>query len=380
MLGTGQSDILQCCQTETAAEEVHVSGLWRCCTSWDRNWTSFTSLTNDPGVVSCPFICEKGWAKCGLYPYSFLWQGHASITPERWSVFKTGLKTNQKFHSSPFRNMTVPTSFEEIRFLCSHCMLSYSLASFRTIKALQGILISAAEHDTAQRGVAINPGRGCWYRSLRTASRSRRSIALPYLLSLRPSSFHRSKLWIVNWGCRMGWAGKLCGAQWAASRFFCSLPESIVTVLIIVHPRLTASRIAKIDEGDMPVPALRWPETPVPPGFPNRSVVYTGRSWADIGTRKARKGPRKLHAWSQWKKEENATFWSRTRRPYRSQHHLEMKIQEGFIEATVPANSVCLAEDAMKALDTLQKAMYTVCTLQNIDLLMLPEEQKFEHG
>lgn len=66
--------------------------------------------------------------------------------------------------------------------------------------------------------------------------------------------------------------------------------------------------------------------------------------------------------------------------PISPMHHAEVKIEENVIDTTVPECSVGLTKDSMNAIATLQKPMYSVCSLNNIDFCMLVEEEEIERS
>lgn len=61
-------------------------------------------------------------------------------------------------------------------------------------------------------------------------------------------------------------------------------------------------------------------------------------------------------------------------------HHSEVKLEKDGIDTTVRRILNGLPGDTMSALDTLQKAIYHVCSLRDIEFLMLINGQGFELG
>lgn len=62
----------------------------------------------------------------------------------------------------------------------------------------------------------------------------------------------------------------------------CSIPESIVTALRIMHLNPSAACVVELDQEGLLVPYPQSPEPPMTPELLSMSVVYTKLSWANI--------------------------------------------------------------------------------------------------
>lgn len=161
---------------------------------------------------------------------------------------------------------------------------------------------------------------------------------------------------------------------------FCFLPNSVATVVGIIGPRPAPPGVVELDEDSVPVPALQSSELLMTLAFPNRPVVYSELSWANIGMVSARKRLQKLHTGSEREKMRMHLSEGKSHGPSTPTHQSKTKIKEEVIDTTEPANSVRLPEDAMNALGTLREVMYPVCSLHNVEFCLVVECQVFERN
>lgn len=104
---------------------------------------------------------------------------------------------------------------------------------------------------------------------------------------------------------------------------------------------------------------------------PKWSIVFTELPWASIGVCSVKTRPQTFHARSKLEKKIKHTSGGKPGGPIGHMHVLEERMEKGVIDTTVLASSVRLAEEAVDASTTIQKAMYALSWLKKIWFLFV---------
>lgn len=162
---------------------------------------------------------------------------------------------------------------------------------------------------------------------------------------------------------------------YAPLQIFRSIPRAGARVLGVVSLACSfahcCARCRRSSDSCTPLPDL-----PMAPGFPNRSVVYTELSCAEIGMWRAKTRPQTLQTALEWEKRQFHLPCCESKGPITLMHHLEVKPEVKDIKLKIPEGSVGKPGNAMNTSITFLIVMYLVSGLYNIDSCMLIKVQE----